>query len=84
MLFPQGTRGAGPEGDRGGVAQLALTAGVPTSPIPHRGHRARDAQGQGASTGAGKNEVTRPARSSRAPARRRGQLTQRLHDAIED
>jgi 1-acyl-sn-glycerol-3-phosphate acyltransferase len=33
MLFPQGTRGAGPEGYHTGVAELALTAGVPIVPV---------------------------------------------------
>ena len=33
LLFPQGTRGAGPEGYRAGVAELALTAGAPIIPI---------------------------------------------------
>jgi 1-acyl-sn-glycerol-3-phosphate acyltransferase len=33
LLFPQATRGAGPEGYRSGVAELALTAGVPVVPV---------------------------------------------------
>ncbi|HEY7076689.1 MAG TPA: lysophospholipid acyltransferase family protein [Solirubrobacteraceae bacterium] len=33
LLFPQATRGAGPEGYRSGVAELALTTGVPVVPI---------------------------------------------------
>jgi 1-acyl-sn-glycerol-3-phosphate acyltransferase len=33
LLFPQGTRGAGPEGYRAGVAELALTANVPIVPV---------------------------------------------------
>jgi 1-acyl-sn-glycerol-3-phosphate acyltransferase len=33
LLFPQGTRGAGPEGYRAGVAELALTANVPVVPV---------------------------------------------------
>ena len=45
MLFPQGTRGAGPDGYRHGVSELALTAGVADHPRAHRGHRAGHAQG---------------------------------------
>jgi 1-acyl-sn-glycerol-3-phosphate acyltransferase len=33
MLFPQGTRGAGAEGYHTGVAELALSAGVPIIPV---------------------------------------------------
>jgi 1-acyl-sn-glycerol-3-phosphate acyltransferase len=33
LLFPQGTRGAGPEGYRAGVAELALAANVPIVPV---------------------------------------------------
>ena len=33
LLFPQGTRGAGPEGYHTGVAELALSSGVPIVPI---------------------------------------------------
>jgi 1-acyl-sn-glycerol-3-phosphate acyltransferase len=33
LLYPQGTRGAGPEGYRAGVAELALTADAPIVPI---------------------------------------------------
>ena len=33
LLFPQGTRGAGPDGYRHGVAELALTAGAPIIPV---------------------------------------------------
>ena len=42
----------------------------PDHPDPHRGHRARDAQGQAASTGAARRRSPSPARCSRAPARR--------------
>jgi 1-acyl-sn-glycerol-3-phosphate acyltransferase len=33
LLFPQGTRGAGPGGYRGGVAELALATGAPIVPV---------------------------------------------------
>jgi len=33
LLYPQGTRGAGPDAYRAGVAELALTAGAPIIPI---------------------------------------------------
>jgi 1-acyl-sn-glycerol-3-phosphate acyltransferase len=33
LLFPQGTRGAGPEGYHTGVAELALSAGAPIVPV---------------------------------------------------
>ena len=39
LLFPQGTRGAGPEGYRAGVAELALTAGAPIIPVHIEGSR---------------------------------------------
>jgi 1-acyl-sn-glycerol-3-phosphate acyltransferase len=33
LLFPQGTRGAGPKGYHSGVAELALSTGVPIVPV---------------------------------------------------
>jgi 1-acyl-sn-glycerol-3-phosphate acyltransferase len=37
LLYPQGTRGAGPEGYRAGVAELALAADAPIIPVQIRG-----------------------------------------------
>jgi 1-acyl-sn-glycerol-3-phosphate acyltransferase len=37
LLFPQGTRGAGPEGYRAGVAELALVTGCPIVPVKIEG-----------------------------------------------
>ena len=45
LLFPQGTRGAGPDGYHIGVAELALSAGVADRPDPPRRQRPGDAEG---------------------------------------
>ncbi len=82
MLFPQGTRGAGPEGYRAGVAELALTAGVPIIPIHIEGSALVMPKGRGLNRRA-KTSVTfaRPLhpRPNESPA----ELTERLRGAIE-
>ena len=83
LLFPQGTRGAGPEGYRAGVAELALDRRRADHPDPHRGHRARDAQGPRPQPPREDARSPSPARCTRAPARRPAELTERLQDAIE-
>jgi 1-acyl-sn-glycerol-3-phosphate acyltransferase len=47
LLFPQATRGAGPEGYRAGVAELSLAAGVPIVPINVRGSALAMPKGRG-------------------------------------
>jgi 1-acyl-sn-glycerol-3-phosphate acyltransferase len=82
LLFPQGTRGAGPEGYRAGVAELALAAGVPIVPVHITGSALVMPKGRG---------VNRRARTTVTFARplqpRRGDtaetLTARLRDEIE-
>jgi 1-acyl-sn-glycerol-3-phosphate acyltransferase len=82
LLFPQGTRGAGPEGYRAGVAELALAAGVPIIPVHITGSALVMPKGRG---------VNRRARTTVTFARplqpRRGDtaetLTARLRDEIE-
>ena len=82
MLFPQGTRGAGPEGYRAGVAELALTAGVPIIPIHIEGTALVMPKGKGLNR-RGKTKVTFARPLQPRPGETPGQLTQRLHDAIE-
>jgi 1-acyl-sn-glycerol-3-phosphate acyltransferase len=82
MLFPQGTRGAGPEGYRAGVAELALTAGVPIIPIHIEGTALVMPKGKGLNR-RGKTKVTFARPLQPRPGETPDQLTQRLHDAIE-
>ena len=82
LLFPQGTRGAGPEGYRAGVAELALTANVPIVPVLIEGSALVMPKGRGLNRRA-KTTVTfaRPLhpRPNESPA----ELTERLRGAIE-
>jgi 1-acyl-sn-glycerol-3-phosphate acyltransferase len=82
LLFPQGTRGAGPEGYRAGVAELALTAGAPIIPIHIEGTALVMPKGRGLNRRA-RTTVTfaRPLhpRTGETPA----ELTARLQEAIE-
>jgi len=82
LLFPQGTRGAGPEGYRAGVAELALTASAPIIPVHIEGSALVMPKGRGLNRRA-KTKVTfaRPLhpRAGETPQ----ELTARLHDAIE-
>jgi 1-acyl-sn-glycerol-3-phosphate acyltransferase len=81
LLFPQATRGAGPEGYRSGVGELCLTAGVPVVPIHVGGSALAMPKGRG---------VDRRARTTVAfgrplyprPAESADQLTERLRAAI--
>jgi 1-acyl-sn-glycerol-3-phosphate acyltransferase len=82
MLFPQGTRGAGPEGYRAGVAELALTAGVPIIPIHIEGTALVMPKGRGLNR-RGKTKVTFARPLQPRPGETPDQLTTRLHDAIE-
>jgi 1-acyl-sn-glycerol-3-phosphate acyltransferase len=82
MLFPQGTRGAGPEGYRAGVAELALTAGVPIIPIHIEGSALVMPKGRGLNR-RGKTKVTFARALHPRPGETPAQLTARLQDAIE-
>jgi 1-acyl-sn-glycerol-3-phosphate acyltransferase len=82
MLFPQGTRGAGPEGYRAGVAELALTAGVPIIPIHIEGSALVMPKGRGLNR-RGKTKITFARPLQPRPGETPDQLTARLHDAIE-
>ncbi|MBE2317873.1 1-acyl-sn-glycerol-3-phosphate acyltransferase [Solirubrobacter sp. CPCC 204708] len=82
MLFPQGTRGAGPEGYRAGVAELALTAGVPIIPIHIEGSALVMPKGRGLNR-RGKTTVTFSRPLQPRPGETPDQLTARLQTAIE-
>ena len=71
LLFPQGTRGAGPEGYRAGVAELAFTAGAPIIPIHIEGTALVMPKGRGLNRRAQDHASPSPARCTRARARRR-------------
>jgi 1-acyl-sn-glycerol-3-phosphate acyltransferase len=81
LLFPQATRGAGPEGYRSGVAELSLTTGVPVLPIHVGGSALAMPKGRG---------LNRRARTTVAFGRPlypradevAGELTERLRAAI--
>lgn len=81
LLFPQGTRGAGPEGYRAGVAELALTAGVPIVPVRIEGSALVMPKGRGVNRRA-RTTVTfgRPLqpRAGETPA----ELTERLRRTL--
>jgi 1-acyl-sn-glycerol-3-phosphate acyltransferase len=82
LLFPQGTRGAGPEGYRAGVAELALTAGAPIVPIHIEGTALVMPKGRGLNRRA-KTRITFARPLHPRPGETPQQLTQRLHDSIE-
>jgi len=82
LLFPQGTRGAGPEGYRAGVAELALTAGAPIIPIHIEGTALVMPKGRGLNRRA-KTRITFARPLHPRPGETPQQLTQRLHDSIE-
>jgi 1-acyl-sn-glycerol-3-phosphate acyltransferase len=82
LIYPQGTRGAGPEGYRAGVAELALVSGAPIIPVHITGSALVMPKGRGLNRRA-KTTVTfaRPLhpRAGESPA----ELTERLQVAIE-
>jgi 1-acyl-sn-glycerol-3-phosphate acyltransferase len=82
LLFPQGTRGAGPGGYQAGVAELALVSGAPIIPIHIEGTALVMPKGRGLNRRA-KTTVTfvRPLhpRAGETPA----ELTARLQESIE-
>ena len=82
LLFPQGTRGAGPDGYRHGVAELALTAGAPIIPIHIEGSALVMPKGRGLNRRA-KTTVTFARPLHPRPGETPDQLTARLAAAIE-
>jgi 1-acyl-sn-glycerol-3-phosphate acyltransferase len=82
LLFPQGTRGAGPEGYRAGVAELALTASAPIIPIHIEGSALVMPKGRGLNRRA-RTTVTFARPLHPRPGETPDQLTARLADAIE-
>jgi 1-acyl-sn-glycerol-3-phosphate acyltransferase len=81
LLFPQGTRGAGPEGYHSGVAELALSTGVPIVPVHVAGSALVMPKGRGldrrARTTVSFGRALHP-REAEAP----DELTERLREAI--
>ncbi|HWK26576.1 MAG TPA: lysophospholipid acyltransferase family protein [Solirubrobacter sp.] len=82
LLFPQGTRGAGPDGYRHGVAELSLMAGAPIIPVHIEGSALVMPKGRGLNRRAG-TRVTFARPLQPRPGETPEQLTHRLHDAIE-
>jgi 1-acyl-sn-glycerol-3-phosphate acyltransferase len=82
LLFPQGTRGAGPDGYRHGVSELAITAGAPIIPVHIEGSALVMPKGRGLNRRA-KTTVTFARPLHPRPGETPAELTARLHDAIE-
>ena len=82
LLFPQGTRGAGPEGYRAGVAELALVTGCPIVPVKIEGSALVMPKGRGLNRRA-KTRVTFARPLHPRPGETPAQLTERLQLAIE-
>jgi 1-acyl-sn-glycerol-3-phosphate acyltransferase len=82
LLFPQGTRGAGPEGYRAGVAELALTANVPVVPVHIEGSALVMPKGRGVNRRA-RTTVTFARPLQPRPGETAAELTVRLRAAIE-
>jgi 1-acyl-sn-glycerol-3-phosphate acyltransferase len=82
LLFPQGTRGAGPEGYRAGVAELALNAGAPIIPIQIEGSALVMPKGRGLNRRA-RTRVTFARPLHPLPGETPEALTARLQQAIE-
>src|SRR3954447_1210466 len=77
LLFPQGTRGAGPEGYRAGVAELALVAGVPIVPVRIEGSALVMPKGRGVNRRA-RTRVTFLRSLQARPGETPQELTERL------
>jgi 1-acyl-sn-glycerol-3-phosphate acyltransferase len=82
LLFPQGTRGAGPEGYRAGVAELALSANVPVIPAHIEGSALVMPKGRGVNRRA-RTTVTFARPLQPRPGETAAELTVRLRTAIE-
>jgi 1-acyl-sn-glycerol-3-phosphate acyltransferase len=82
LLFPQGTRGAGPDGYRHGVSELAIMSSAPIIPIHIEGTALVMPKGRGLNRRA-KTRVTFARPLHPRPGETPAELTARLHDAIE-
>ena len=82
LLFPQGTRGAGPEGYRAGVAELALAANVPVVPVHIEGSALVMPKGRGVNRRA-RTRVTFARPLHPRSGETADELTVRLRTAIE-
>jgi 1-acyl-sn-glycerol-3-phosphate acyltransferase len=82
LLFPQGTRGAGPDGYRHGVSELAITAGAPIIPVHIEGTALVMPKGRGLNRRA-KTTVTFGRPLHPRPGETPSALTQRLQESIE-
>jgi 1-acyl-sn-glycerol-3-phosphate acyltransferase len=81
LLFPQGTRGAGPEGYRAGVAELALTAGVPIVPVRIEGSALVMPKGRGVNRRA-RTTITFGRHLQPHPGETPAELTERLRRTL--
>jgi 1-acyl-sn-glycerol-3-phosphate acyltransferase len=77
LLFPQGTRGAGPEGYRAGVAELALVTGSPIVPVKIEGSALVMPKGRGINRRA-RTKVTFFRHLEPKPGETPAELTERL------
>jgi 1-acyl-sn-glycerol-3-phosphate acyltransferase len=82
LLYPQGTRGAGPEAYRAGVAELALTADAPIVPVHIEGSALIMPKGRGLNRRA-RTKVTFARPIHPRPGETPQQLTVRMQRAIE-
>ena len=82
LLFPQGTRGAGPEGYHTGVAELALTASAPIVPVHIEGSALVMPKGRGLNRRA-RTKVTFARPLHPRPGETPDELTERMRAAIE-
>jgi len=81
LLYPQGTRGAGPEAYRAGVAELALTADAPIIPIQITGSALIMPKNRGLNRRA-KTTVTFARPIHPRPGETPQELTQRMVDSL--
>jgi 1-acyl-sn-glycerol-3-phosphate acyltransferase len=82
LLYPQGTRGAGPEAYRAGVAELALTADAPIVPVHITGSALVMPKNRGLNRRA-RTTVTFARPLHPRPGESAAELTERLQLAIE-
>jgi 1-acyl-sn-glycerol-3-phosphate acyltransferase len=82
LLFPQGTRGAGPDGYRAGVAELALATNVPIVPVHIAGSALVMPKGRGVNRRA-RTRVTFGRPLQPRAGERAEELTARLRAIVE-
>jgi 1-acyl-sn-glycerol-3-phosphate acyltransferase len=82
LLYPQGTRGAGPEAYRAGVAELALNADAPIIPVHLTGSALVMPKGRGLNRRA-RTTITFARPLHPRPGESASELTERLQEAIE-